>query len=170
MQESQGLSAWYWTVGTQHSHSKAWHQQEGTGLTRRALPNGSFAWFSAQMQGKSPWAQQEKADISYMLSEVATDTHSASTRHPQAQSYFTTQMSTRKDRWNNPTKPDCASTESKRCQGTGILCSHLRCFPLECVTCRGKKKSKKQNRIYWHGHRSEVLLLVGRLNQTYRLQ
>lgn len=46
-----------------------------------------------------------------------SDTCSASARHPWAQSYFTTQMSTRRDRWNNPTKPDCAIQRANKMSG-----------------------------------------------------
>lgn len=98
-----------------------------------------------------------------------SDTHSASARCPQAQSYFTTQMSTRRDRWNNPAKPDCTSAESKQdVREPGYSAPTSAAFHYSVSHVR-KKKSKKQNWIYWQGHKSEVLLLVGGLNQTYHL-
>lgn len=65
-----------------------------------------------------------------------SDTHSASARRPWAQSYFTTQLSSRRDRQNNITKPDRASIEIKqdvRRARDWLICSHLRYSLLECV-------------------------------------
>lgn len=97
-----------------------------------------------------------------------SDTRSASARHPWAQSYFITQMSTRRDRWNNPTKPDCASTESKedvRELEYSVPTSGAFHWSVSHV---GKKKVQKTklDLSAW----AQVLFLVGRLHQTYRLQ
>lgn len=72
----------------------------------------------------------------HAVSSRSADIHSASARRPRAQSSFTTQMSTRGDRQNNPRKPHCASTEIKqdvRRSGDWPLCFPCRFSPLECV-------------------------------------